>query len=226
MLHIIAWLFISQPVQAIVMEPVIEAAESLGYRVAGELEFTTGSIRHRGMKESLKQVGEFCPRTQAFDRRVSTETRFVILAWPDLEYPGPGKRDHSLEQQKLAAHRAEAIADVLRNHVGGHLFFELVNMATRRPHLVRVTEAGRIQKSRDNVKETLELAGGAPSDRLGMGLFGEYSQRAKAVIWVDCYESLVKRRRNVPTLVELAGVRGQNLKSRGTLWHVHTAALF
>lgn len=223
MLGLIVWIAFAMPAHAIVMEPILEAAESLGYRVAGELEFVPGTTHYRGMKENLRAVAEFCPRTQAVDRRISTETRFVILAWSDHEYPAPGKSGSSLAQEKLAARRAETVAHVLREHVGGHLLFELVNMTNRKPHMVRVTEASQIQKSKDDVKAAVEIAGGAPSDRLQMGLFGEYAQRSKAVIWVDCYESLVKRRRTVPTLVQLAEVRGEMVSRYGKIGPGHVA---
>lgn len=192
---------------AIVMEPTFQAAESLGYQIVGEVEFNRDShqVPPAQVGKQIREIGEMCPRTQAYDPNISSFARFVILSWADLDYPSPTRRFHSAHQQWLAHKRGLAIAEKIRTGVKGNLTFELVNMAHRKPHLVSSVVEGRAPKIL-NVKETLETAGAAPSDALGYGLFAEYSQAVKAVIWVECRESLMKRKGSFPSLVKLASL--------------------
>lgn len=199
MLQIIFALLSYGTAQAIVMEPAFEAAESLGYQVVGEIEFGKNSVNipDTSIKKQITEIGEMCPRTQSFDPNISSFVRFVILAWSDMDYPKRTNPFHSAHQQWLAHKRGLAVAEKIRTEIKGNINFELVNMAHRKPHLLN---------GRSDVKNALETAGAAPSDRLGMGLFAEYSQAAKAVILVDCKESLQRRKNTMPSLVQLASL--------------------
>jgi len=216
MLILIASLITIWPTQALVMEPTYQAADSLGYQLVGEVEFPADSFKAppAQLSKQLKEIGELCPRTQAFDPHISSFARFIILAWSDQDYPTRARQFHSSQQQWLAQKRAQAIAEKLRGEIKGSLTFDLVNMANRKPHIV---QAGESHKGRFDVKNILEMAGAAPSDALGFGLFAEYSQAAKAVLWLECKESMVRKRGPAPPPVQLA-MLGRNTQTfRGIL---------
>lgn len=206
MFSIIVSLFMSASANAIVMEPAYSAAESLGYQVVGEVEFPNNSAKIPSveLRKHIHEIGEMCPRTQATDPNISSFARFVILAWSDKDYPTRARGFHSAHEQWLAHKRGEAVAEKIRSEIKGNLNFELVNMAHRKVHQVDAIEPGSPMPVRQNVKAALELAGAAPSDQLGVGLFAEYSQSSKTLIWVDCRESLQKQKNAIPSLVKLA----------------------
>ncbi len=206
MFTLIFTLFTSAFANAIVMEPAYQAAESLGYQVVGEIEFQNNSsaIPAPVIKKQMREIGEMCPRTQSADPNISSYARFVILAWSDKDYPTRERGFHSAKQQWLAKKRGEAVAERIRSEVKGNLNFELVNMAHRKAHRVEAVEPGNPLTVQLNVKKAVEIAGAAPSDQLGVGLFAEYSQAAKALIWVDCREGLQRQKGTIPSLVRLA----------------------
>jgi hypothetical protein len=215
MLALIFALAFGSSSHAILTEPTYQAAEALGYVVVGEIEFKRGSHSAKApqLNEQVREIGELCPRTLARTQGVSSFVKLVLLAWADVEFPTRRKFAHSSDQQMLAAKRAEDVAEKLRSHVQGPLAFELVNMTTRRPHPIRVNESARVQQETYDVKSALEIAGGAPSDAYGLGLFGENGQRSKVIIWVDCKETFGPRRRNVLANVQLASL-GANFFGR------------
>jgi hypothetical protein len=168
---------------AIVLDPVFHAAEEMGYQVVGDLEFRPGSARiaEPQMRENLKEIDALCPTGPL------RENHFVILAWSDREYPSAQQREaeSSSAQVHLADERTLAVEESLRQHLAGAAAsFERVNMATRTPQ--RLRPGSRAHSTPGEVKQVLKLAGAAPSGELELGLFGEYGQHSKALIWVDC----------------------------------------
>lgn len=208
MLTFIALILLSGNVHAVLTEPTYRAADALGFMVVGEVEFPRGGSepKESQIKEQVRELGEVCPRTHAFDRGVSSFARFVLFAWPDTEYPKRGVAARSLPEQVLAMKRASRVAESLRTSIQGPLTFELVNMASRKPHFIQVSDSARVKESTYDAKAAMETAGAAPSDAYGMGLFGENGQRSKVVIWVDCKETLGRRRSNVLAKVQLASL--------------------
>lgn len=182
--------------QADLLDPVNEAAENLGYQVVGKVEFAHGKSGPdlRQMKKNMSSLGEICPRTQAWDQTISNRANFVVIAWADEEFPSRKRQDLPPENLKLAHLRASRTAQFIRDRVKGDLHFEIVNMATRKQHFIPVAEFTGRDDRREDVKKTLELAGAAPSDAFSLGLFREYAQKSKAIIWVECFENLVKGR--------------------------------
>ena len=205
MFYILAFL-LSTSAHALVLEPTFEAAESLGYQVVGEMEFQNGTttIQSQEVDRPLSQIGEMCPRTQSVTPGISSFARFVIMAWSDQDFPGHGKSAHSPRQQWLAEKRALAVAEKVRAEIKGHVEVDLVNMASRKAHMVNSADDSTHLRGRYDIKEVMETSGAAPSDRLGFGLFGEYSQAAKAVVLVNCRESLGQPKNKMPALVRLA----------------------
>lgn len=198
------------------IDPVNEAAEDLGYQVVGAVEFSKGksSPDLRQMKQNMSSLGEICPRTQAWDSSISNRANFVVIAWSDHEFPSRKAGDLHPENLKLANLRASRTAQFIRDRVKGDVHFEIVNMATRKKHLIPVAEfTGRSDRHED-IKKTLELAGAAPSDPFSLGLFHEHAQKSKAIIWVECFENLVKRRPDAAPQNALAW--GKMPSSRGT----------
>ena len=191
---------------AMILEPTYQAADALGYHVVGELDFKPGSTEPdpTQIRTSIQEIGEMCPRTQAYDRHVSSFTHLILIAWSDAEFPSIHIKHQPVRYQQLAYARAKSVAGKIRRHVPSLASVEIVNMATRKPHPVRVAEEARIQTRKYDVKMALEIAGAAPSDQLGMGLFGEYGQRSKVLVWVDCKESFGKRRPNAVPSFQLA----------------------
>lgn len=204
MIFVISFLLTALRAHAIVMDPTFQAAESLGYQVVGEVEFNRGSTRVFTLDKNLAEIGELCPRTQSTEPGISSFAKFVVLAWGDQDYPSKDKMFHNAHEQWMAEKRAREVTEKIQSSVRGQLSFELVNMATRKAHLVENLSPGH--SGRQDIKSTMELAGGAPSNALGMGLFAEYSQLAKAVIWVDCHESLVRKKGRSSTSLQLANV--------------------
>lgn len=206
MCQFILALFFFVSSQALVLEPIFEAAENLGYHVVGEVEFKKGASQpnSKAMEENLEELGGLCPRTQAHDRRISSQANFVIMAWPDHEFPSQKIQNLTPNHVALAQSRAAKTVEYLRRNVKGNLRFEMVNMATRQPHFIPISEYARMKAVRTDIKAALEQSGAAPTNAYAIGLFGEYAQRSKAVIWVDCHESLVKRRPNAIRELELA----------------------
>lgn len=198
---------ISAAANAMLMDPIHETAESLGYQVLGEIEFRSGTAQPdpKQMQKNLSNLGELCPRTQAWDSSITSHTNFVVMAWSDHEFPSSRIKNLSIDKVSLAQTRAQKTAEFLRDHVRGNLSIEEVNMATRKPHLVRVAEHTANKESRTDIKSALELSGAAPTNAFAIGLFGEYSQASKAVIWVECFENLVKRRPNSAPQLSIAG---------------------
>lgn len=208
MLALIATFLMTGTAHAVLTEPTYHAADALGFLVVGEVEFPRGSIdpKDSQIKEQIREIGEICPRTHAYDRGVSSFARFVLFAWADSEYPKRAVFARSLPEQGLAIKRASRVAESLRTRIQGPLTFELVNMASRKPHLIHVPESARVKESTYDAKAAMEIAGAAPSDAFGLGLFGENGQRSKVVIWVDCTETLGRRRSNVLAKVQLAAL--------------------
>jgi hypothetical protein len=208
MLALVFSMLVSHPASAVLTEPTYHAADALGYLVVGELEFPRGSFEPQAsqMKDQIHEIGEVCPRTHAIDRGVSSFAHFVLFAWPDSEYPKRTVFARSPVDQALAMKRASRVAEDLRARIQGPLTFELVNMATRKPHLIHVAESARVHNPTYDAKAAMEIAGAAPSDAYGLGLFGENGQRSKVVIWVDCKETFGRRRLGVLANVQLASL--------------------
>ncbi len=206
MLAVIFSLMMTTPANAILTEPTYHAADALGYLVVGEIEFPPGKSEpdRARIQDQVREIGEICPRTNAYERGVSSFARLVLLAWSDREFPTRRAYALAWPAQQLALKRARSVAENLRAKMQGPLSFELVNMATRKPHPIQVAEAARVRESRYDVKAAMEIAGGAPSDAYGMGLFGENGQRSKVIIWVDCKESFGQRRRGTLANLQLA----------------------
>ncbi|MGE3759372.1 MAG: hypothetical protein AB7H97_16535 [Pseudobdellovibrionaceae bacterium] len=216
MLKLIVVSFLSVSAHADLLDPVDEAAENLGYQVVGAVEFARGKSGPdlRQMKKNMSSLGEICPRTQAWDRSISSRAHFVVIAWSDHEFPPKKLQSLPSKYLSLAQARATRTAQFIRDRVRGDLHFEMVNMATRRKHLVPVKDPSGTRVKRQDVKRALELAGAAPSDAFSMGLFGEHAQKSKALIWVECFENLVKRRPDSAPQNALAW--GKMPSSRGT----------
>lgn len=196
---------------AIIMEPTYQAANALGYQVLGEIEFDRESsqLSIAQIKPHVEELGEVCPRTQAYDPSISSFADFIVIAWSDSDFPARDRRFHSARDQHLANQRAQQVASTIKKVVKGNLRFEIVNMARRQAHFVHPGAERKTLESKQNIKQVLESAGAAPSDALGVGLFAEYSQAGKVLLWVDCHESLVRRRSASPPIVRLAQL-GQN----------------
>lgn len=187
---------------AIIMEPTFQAAESMGYQVVGEVEFAKGSVSLPPFDRHLTEIAALCPRTGSSYSDASSPANIVILAWGDADYPTKKQSALSSRQRWLALKRATETARRIEKSVSGTLNFELVNMASRKPHYIDSALPDR--PGRGDVKSSLENFGAAPSDALGLGLFAEYSQAAKSVIWVACRESLVRKRSPSARVVQLA----------------------
>ena len=205
------------PVHAILTEPTYQAAESMGFLVVGEIEFRRGSnsVAQNKMIEQVREIGEVCPRTVTSGHGISSFARFVLLAWSDLEFPNRKVSALSPGHQELARRRAQYVAEKLRSQVQGPLSFELVNMATRSPHPIRLNEHARVQHEAYDIKQALEISGGAPSTAYELGLFGEHGQRSKVIIWVDCKETFGPRRKNALANIQLASTGARFFRKMG-----------
>lgn len=168
------------------MEPIVQAARSLGYAVVGEIKYSPRAIEPESaaLDRELAAVREVCPRAPS-DRALK-KSHLVLLAWSDQEYPSVDKHAHAPHEVALATARAERLAERLRDRLGSALEFDLINMAERTPQTVRVLDGGRLNGPRYDAKAALTLTGAAPSTPLELGLFGEYTQRSKVVLWADC----------------------------------------
>lgn len=180
--------------QAIVTSPTLEAADSLGLDVAGEIEFSAYShvASTTALRESLNSIQEICPRTQAIENPVSKTTHVVVVAWSDREFPKE-RQSYAHADVALANQRATGIAAALRRELRGPTSFDLVNMASRQPHKIKLNERAQNPGSETDIKAALALAGAAPIGVLQLGLFGEYAQKSKAIILVECNESFLRR---------------------------------
>jgi hypothetical protein len=201
-------LFASLSAHAFVLEPVYRAADQAGYQVVGEVVFRAGSTRASGqqLRENFRELHEICPAAGLPERFV----HFVILAWSDREFPAEGV-EHPHAQQILALQRGRAIADVLRLALPDpRTSFEVVNMASHQAQTIHPGSAVQQSHAEADVKKVLVREGAAPRSDLEAGLFGEYGQRSKAILWVDCRDSgLVPRRSARPEQgVQLASTRG------------------
>lgn len=198
--------------RAIVLDPMLNTAEAAGYQVAGEFEFRRGSVTvpAKQVRENLQQIYELCPRTQSRRPGLSQrQTHFVLLAWADREFPGPSK-NLAVSEQSLALLRAQTVAQTLRRHLTTPAEFELVNMAHSQVQRVRAGRHKEPQNSDYDIKSALRQTGAAPASRLESGLFGEYGQRSKVVVWVDCAETF-PRGPAVPQPGQLAHISVANL---------------
>ncbi|MBX3023023.1 MAG: hypothetical protein KF799_15210 [Bdellovibrionales bacterium] len=206
---------LSWKAHTMVMPPTTNAAEALGYQVAGEIEFPrrTSTPLRQSLAENLAEIHEMCPRTQLRNSPVRAPVHIVVLAWSDREFPGE-RDEYTLEDLDLAAQRARRTAAGLRRDLPADTSFELVNMASRRPHKVRVSDRASVRGPVFDVKTALKISGAAPSGRLEVGLFGEYGQSSKAVVWVECFETFT-RRPAIPAQKEVRRLASFRPKDRG-----------
>jgi hypothetical protein len=201
---------ISQAAGAMMMEPTFHAANALGFYVVGEIEFAPR--HHTSGKQILKNQFD---EVRAVCGDGSRNIRLVLLAWSDLEYPPSTVKDQGFNQRLLADQRAAFVAQYLRKKIRQPVQVDLVNMSTRQPYTLRLPEAAPIEKESFDIKTAFEIAGAAPSDSLGVGLFGEYGQSGKVVVLLECPTSGTSRSMN----------SGQFPESKVAFWNSHAAPL-
>lgn len=177
------------------LEPNLLAARALGYTLVGESRFAARSITlsNEALGEQVRAVRESCPRAPVPLDRALKKSHLVVLAWADREFPTRQAGAHATTDVALANGRARWVAERLRHELGGALEFDLINMAERRPQSVRVLDGAQLNGPTFDVKAALHSVGAAPSTPLELGLFGEYAQRSKVVVWADCAEPLPTR---------------------------------
>lgn len=208
---IFALIMYSFPAFALITAPTLDAADELGFQVVGKITFSPYSVRSdpNEIRQSSEHLNHLCPGSR--QELTPNAWRILLLSWSDQEFPSPGQKAVSRKSRELARDRGLEVRRMLRSEMNPELSrgtqIIVVNMATRVPQLIAPAKQFRDETPvTQNIKTLLARNGAAPSNPYQLGLFGEYSQRDKVLIWVDCTTPTVRARPRPLAQLQVAGI--------------------
>lgn len=166
---------------ALVMSPMVDAASQAGYVVFGEIEFQPRKTSFNPQSFTLNSDASSAAGTCLESGPKSHELHFVLFSWADQEFKHAHRRG-----KELANQRAMRVEAYLRKSIPASVSVEKVNMASMAPKSVSLGAGFQEGARSGDIKKLLYNEGAAPTSRLEMGLFGEFGQHSKTVVWMHC----------------------------------------
>jgi hypothetical protein len=149
-----------------------KAANNLGAQASSEISFDHGKTDLKASeKEELKELVD---QAKANGQKID---EIAVVAWADREYPAEGTMAPN-QQVKLAEERAEKIKSYLKRQLNVS-DVDVYNMA-KRPNSLQELFNTKTAK----VKDTMENAGAAPTNKEDTGLFGLKGKTSEALVLV------------------------------------------
>lgn len=156
---------------AVVNSETDKAAQALGANVVSEVNFDEGGTSIKAAEQSdLKNVIAKAKESGAIEE-------VKVIAWADREYPPKGAKA-SKSDIELANKRAEKIKKYLKEDLKVS-DVKTYNMAER-PNAVQ----DLFNTTANQVKQTMETTGAAPTSPQDTGVFGLRSKTSEAVVLV------------------------------------------
>lgn len=170
---VLALSFLSLAAQAKIMNSETDAAATkLGAQASSKISFEEGKA---DLKQSeIEQLREVVKQAKANGHKID---EIAVIAWADREYPAKGETAPN-QQIKLAEERANKIKSFLKKELNvGDV--DVYNMA-KRPNSLQELFTTKTAK----VKDTMENAGAAPTNKEDEGLFGLKGKSSEALVLV------------------------------------------